>query len=158
MLQLFIGGGDNPDIHINFPGAAHGCEAGFLDGPQELYLQKHRQLTDFIHKNRAGVGSLKQAGLICHSPVNAPLTWPKNSLSMSMSGIPPQLTTTKGLSLRLELSWMARAISSLPVPLSPLMSTLVFCGADLAYPLVNGLHARAVANDAIEMQMTFKFR
>ena len=33
--------GDNPDIHINFPGAAHGFEAGFLDNPQELYLQKH---------------------------------------------------------------------------------------------------------------------
>jgi len=32
-----------------------------------------------------------------------------------------------------------------------------FCRADLAYPLVNGLHARAVPNDAVEMQMTFKF-
>jgi hypothetical protein len=40
---------------------------------------------------------------------------------MSVSGIAPQLTGTKGLSRREPLSWMRRAASSLPLPDSPEM-------------------------------------
>ena len=36
----------------------------------------------------------------------------------------PQLMATKGAFLRGLLAWMARAISSLPVPLSPSMRTV----------------------------------
>ncbi len=50
------------------------------------------------------------------APVNAPLAWPKNSLSNSSRGIVAQLTRISGRRLRLLASWMARAISSLPVP------------------------------------------
>ena len=44
---------------------------------------------------------------------------------MSASGRAPQLTTTKGPAWRSERSWSARAMRSLPVPLSPVMSTVV---------------------------------
>ena len=37
------------------------------------------------------------------APVNAPFSWPNSSLSMSASGMAPQLTTTSGLSARGEL-------------------------------------------------------
>ena len=37
----------------------------------------------------------------------------------------PQLTTTKGFSLRLPLWWRIRATSSLPVPFSPVMRTVL---------------------------------
>ena len=43
-----------------------------------------------------------------------------------------QLSFTNGPSLRFECSWMARAISSLPVPRSPVMSTRPVDGAALA--------------------------
>ncbi len=40
-----------------------------------------------------------------------------------------QLTATKGPSARAERAWMARAASSLPVPLGPWISTLCSPGA-----------------------------
>ena len=40
-----------------------------------------------------------------------------------------QLTGTKGWPVRRLLAWMARAMSSLPVPLSPVMSTVASVGA-----------------------------
>ncbi len=56
--------------------------------------------------------------------VKAPLVWPKNSDSISSLGMAPQFTTTNGPFCRGLLRWTARAISSLPVPLSPVMSTV----------------------------------
>ena len=64
--------------------------------------------------------------------VNAPLTWPKSVDSSSSEGTAPVLTGTKGLSRRGELAWIALAISSLPVPLSPWISTVERLGATWA--------------------------
>ena len=64
--------------------------------------------------------------------VNAPLTWPNSSLSRSGSGIAAQLTATSGPAARLLWRCSARATSSLPVPLSPVTSTLASVGATRA--------------------------
>ena len=64
-------------------------------------------------------------GLFDTAPVKAPRTWPNSSDSSRFSGIAPQLTARNALSRRSDSSWMPRATSSLPVPLSPLTSTLV---------------------------------
>ena len=62
------------------------------------------------------------------APVNAPFSWPNSSLSSSVSGRAAQLTATNGLPRRGDASWMARATSSLPVPVSPKISTvLIVC-------------------------------
>ena len=45
-------------------------------------------------------------------------------LSARVGGIDPQSTTTNGPRLRRLASWIARATTSLPVPVSPSMSTL----------------------------------
>ena len=63
------------------------------------------------------------------APVNAPFLCPKSSLSSSVSGMAPQLMATKGWLARELARWMARATSSLPVPLSPWMSTLASLAA-----------------------------
>jgi hypothetical protein len=47
------------------------------------------------------------------------LAWPNSSLSISESGIAPQLSATNRRLRRAPRSWSARATSSLPVPLSP---------------------------------------
>ena len=63
------------------------------------------------------------------APVKAPFSWPKSSLSTSDGEIAPQLTVTSDpppLGLRW---WMARAMSSFPVPVSPVMSTVESVGA-----------------------------
>ena len=51
-------------------------------------------------------------------------TKPNSSASISVSGMPPQLTATNGWSRRRLWLWIARATSSLPVPLSPSTSTV----------------------------------
>ncbi len=55
--------------------------------------------------------------------VKAPRACPKSSLSSSVSGTAAQLMATKGPFRRRLRSCSARATSSLPVPLSPVIST-----------------------------------
>jgi len=66
------------------------------------------------------------------APVNAPRSWPNSSLSISSGGIAAQLTLTNAPADTVLLRWIARAISSLPVPLSPVISTRLRVGATLA--------------------------
>jgi hypothetical protein len=63
------------------------------------------------------------------APVNAPFSWPKSSLSSRDSLSAAQLRRTSG-ALALGLArWIISATSSLPVPVSPWMSTLARLGA-----------------------------
>ena len=63
------------------------------------------------------------------APVKAPFSWPNSSLSSSVSGSAAQLTAMNGLPRRGERSCSALATSSLPVPLSPWISTVLETGA-----------------------------
>ncbi len=63
------------------------------------------------------------------APVNAPLVWPNSSASTSASGIAAALKATKRWSARALLWCRVRAISSLPVPVSPWIRTVLFIGA-----------------------------
>ena len=60
------------------------------------------------------------------APVKAPFTWPKSSDSSSASGMAAQFTLMSGMSCWALRAWMARAASSLPVPVSPVTSTVLF--------------------------------
>src|SRR5437867_1975469 len=66
------------------------------------------------------------------APVNAPLVWPKSSDSIRSFGRAAQLILIHGPSARRLRSWSAFAISSLPVPLSPTISTLASASATAA--------------------------
>src|ERR1051326_4323159 len=63
------------------------------------------------------------------APVKAPRTWPKSSLSRRSAGMAVQLSGTNSLADRGLKSWIARATSSLPVPVSPVISTVLRAGA-----------------------------
>ena len=63
------------------------------------------------------------------APVKAPRSWPNSSLSSSDSASAAQFSRTKGAAARSEALCSAAAMSSLPVPLSPTMSTLDRLGA-----------------------------
>ena len=65
------------------------------------------------------------------APVNEPLTCPNSSLSSSVSVRAPQLIETSGRARRELCAWIARATSSFPVPLSPVMSTVLLRSATL---------------------------
>ena len=58
------------------------------------------------------------------APVKAPRACPNSSASSSVSGSAPQSMIANGSPARGEASWMARAASSLPVPVSPWISTV----------------------------------
>ena len=61
----------------------------------------------------------------------APLAWPKSASSSRVSGNSAQFTGTKGPFARRLRSWSARATSSLPVPLSPVIRTVLSVAAAL---------------------------
>ncbi len=83
--------------------------------------------------------------------VKAPLTWPKSVDSSSSEGMAPVLMGTKGLSRRGELAWMALAMSSLPVPLSPWIRTVERLGATCATRSKTLQHDFALAHDVGEV-------
>ena len=68
--------------------------------------------------------SWKRPGLVAMAPVKAPLTWPNSSASSNCSASAAQFTEMKGRSRRALCAWMERATISLPVPLSPSISTV----------------------------------
>ena len=92
-----------------------------------------RHLADLVEEERAAAAP-RRRGPSCavFASVKAPFTWPKSSLSRSVSGIAAQLTATNGPVAALLRSWSARATSSLPVPLSPVTSTVASVSATRA--------------------------
>ncbi len=69
--------------------------------------------------------SSKRPFFMAVAPVKAPFSWPNSSLSRRVSVRAAQLIATNGLLRRGLLKWIAFAISSLPVPLSPVVNIVV---------------------------------
>ena len=88
--------------------------------------------------------------LLACAPVKAPRTWPNSSLSSRPSGIAVQLIGTKGFSERSPWKWMARATTSLPVPLSPVISTRAARVRDALDQREDLAHRRALADQLAE--------
>ena len=59
MLEVSIGGRDDPDVDLGRPAAAHGFELVFLQHAEQLHLHVERQLTDFVEEQRAAVGQFE---------------------------------------------------------------------------------------------------
>jgi len=66
----------------------------------------------------------KRPNFLATAPVKAPFSCPNSSLSRRFSGRAAQFTGTKGLSHLGLFLCMATAATSLPVPLSPVISTV----------------------------------
>ena len=63
--------------------------------------------------------------MACTAPVKAPRSWPKSSLSSSVSESAAQLRQTYGPLRRGDRRCTVSASSSLPTPVSPMMRTLI---------------------------------
>ena len=94
----------------------------------------------------------KRPFLFAIAPVNAPLTCPKRLDSSSSAGIEPELTVMKGAPERGECVWIARATSSLPVPLSPSTRIVERDGPGQADELEHLAHPGRLADDAPEAE------
>ena len=122
-LQVAIRGRQDPHVERHLLVAADRADLPFLQGPQQFGLHRQRHLADFVQQQRAAVGLQEQPLRSARASVKAPRAWPNNSLSSSVSGKAAQLTATNGCRAPPALLWIARATSSLPVPLSPVIST-----------------------------------
>jgi hypothetical protein len=84
------------------------------------------------------------------APVKAPFSWPNSTDSTRFSGIAPQLTVIIGFLPRGEAVWIAWAITSLPVPLSPSIRTETRARAALAAIARAERNSGAGADDLVE--------
>ena len=91
--------------------------------------------------------------LVAVAPVKAPRTWPKSSDSSSVSGIAAQFTLMSGISRCALWWWISRATISLPVPVSPVMSTVLLVCATSAHALQHLLHHAAAPDDAVVVEL-----
>ncbi len=128
--QVAVGGRHQAHVDLQRLGAAHALELAVLQHPQQLDLQRGGDLADLVEEagcRRRPARSGPRGGPA--APVKLPFSWPNSSLSSSVSDSAAQFTLTKGLSLRGDSSCRACAISSLPVPDSPRISTVALVGA-----------------------------
>ena len=63
------------------------------------------------------------------APVKEPFSWPNSSLSIRLGGTAPQSKMMSGPRARADIWWIDCATTSLPVPVSPSITTVVFVGA-----------------------------
>src|ERR1700676_1975255 len=68
LFEIFVGGGDDPDIDVNLFVAAEGADLSFLQDAIELDLHGQAHVADFVHKESAAVGSLEEALAIFVGP------------------------------------------------------------------------------------------
>src|SRR3989454_485308 len=106
--------------------------------PGVIAQQVERPVRDRVHPFAVLLGEMarvvgREQGVI--APVNEPFSWPNNSLSSRFSGIAAQLTATNGPDAIGPFRWIARAITSLPVPDSPCTSTVAVLGPTRAISL-----------------------
>ena len=66
LLQVLVGGTDEPDIHFYFLVGTHRTYFPFLDGPQELHLHVITQVSHFVEKQRAAVGFYESSRFVGH--------------------------------------------------------------------------------------------
>ena len=67
-LELLVGGGDQPDVDVDFAVAPHGADAALLQCAEQLHLGLVAQVADFVEEERASVGRHEGSGLVADGP------------------------------------------------------------------------------------------
>jgi hypothetical protein len=116
--------GNQAYIYLDRLRPTHSLKFAFLENAQEHCLTWRGQITNLIEKQRPAFARSNRPCLRTTAPVNASFSCPNNSPSIKLGLIATQLTATKGSPARLLALCMTRATSSLPVPGTPVMSTL----------------------------------
>ena len=131
-----MGRRNNAYVHFDGLRPSHPLYLLLLKDAEESHLGLGREFADFVEKNGALSARSKRPLLSERAPVKSPFSCPKSSLSIRDSGTAPQLTVMRGPPLRPERLWMALAMISLPVPVSPIRRT----GLDKGGYLVDLVH------------------
>ena len=109
--------------------AADALELALLEDAEELGLGLQGQLADLVQEEGAAVGQLEAADPPGEGAGEGAFLVAEQLALDQPAGRAAQLSLISGLAARRLWEWIARAISSLPVPVSPVMSTVASVGA-----------------------------
>lgn len=109
-------------------GAAQSFELLLLQDAQQFRLDAEGDVADFIQKQRASICRLKSPYPLNYSTGESTSLMAEEFAFESSAGIAAQFSLTNGRVRRSLSMRMARAISSLPVPVSPWMRTVQAAG------------------------------
>ena len=127
--QIAVGGGNQADIDVAFVGIADFFDLFRLQRPQQFSLGFHAQVADFVEEQRALVGGLEQPLLRGDGPAERAFHVAEQLAFQQRRGQALQSQAISGWSFRRLRRWIARTNISLPVPLSPVNSTVPSVGA-----------------------------
>ena len=129
--------------------AADRGELAGLQGAQEAGLHGQGHLGHLVQEEGAAVGALEDALVVGHrAGEGAAGVAEELALEHALADGAAVEADEGPVPARGELSWMARATSSLPVPLSPRISTFTSSGAAWATSDEHLGHGPAAADDA----------
>ena len=126
LRQILVGRADQPERGAAPGVAADALVGALLHDPQQLRLQRHRQFADFVEKQRSAVGRRERAVARRHRAGERAALMAEElaagQLRHDRRAVENDAVRCR-LGVRTSSSWIRRAISSLPVPLSPISST-----------------------------------
>ena len=158
LLEVAVGGGDH--AHVDGAGAllADALELALLQHAQQLGLQLERDLADLVEEQRAAVGELEAADAVAQRAGERALLVAEElaleQLARDRRAVDADQRPVAALGCA---SWMARAISSLPVPVSPVISTVASVGATSLHLAQHLPDRRALADDAARIVLDTDF-
>jgi len=68
LLQVALGGRDDPDVHGDWPGTAHAFNFAVLQGAEQFDLHRQWHVVDVVEEQRASLGQFEASGLVLHCP------------------------------------------------------------------------------------------
>lgn len=105
-LQGLVGGRDHPCVRGNALGPAHPVKRLPVQHMQEFGLHGKGQFADLVQQQGAPAGQFQHAGLAAPGRARERAALVAEKLGFhKRGGVAPQLTTTKGFSARLLISW-----------------------------------------------------
>jgi hypothetical protein len=125
LLQIAFSSGDDTHVDGSRARPAQALNRSILQYTQQFDLHRQWYVVDIVEEDGAAFSQLEAARSVLDRTGKAPRSCPNSSDSISDSENSAQLTATNGRCLRGLDWWMSVAVTSLPVPLSPVMSTVL---------------------------------
>ncbi len=130
LLRISIRRCQHAHIDVLLGAPSKPAEFALFEHSQQLGLGADRHLAELIQQQRSAGGQFEAPGAPLHRSGKRAFFVPENlAFNQGFREWPPQLTARNGRLLRGLRSCSVRATISLPVPLSPVISTETFDGA-----------------------------
>ena len=162
-LEVDVGRRDQAERRLDRLGAADPFDLAFLNGAQQLGLQVEPQVADLVEEQRAAAGQLELADALLHGAgERAPLVAKERALDeVARNGGQvdgdERPIRAPGRAIATDARWIMRASSSLPVPLSPRMSTVAESGPTLCTTSITSCIARLGPDDELAVADVLHF-